>query len=171
MKKNFVIPILIVFAVVLFLGCTQPPVIPPVTPGTGVANSGTFLLAVKDKAPDSSLLGSVTLTISSVSIHSQSGDSWIVLSNETKEFDLLGKTAESNALTMHATMLAAWPSISYALPETVQAMQKIWSLRREGLPLYFTQDAGSNLKLLFLDKDKDKIIEQFPLVDVIKVFE
>ena len=89
MKKNFVIPILIVFAVVLFLGCTQPPVIPPVTPGTGVANSGTFLLAVKDKAPDAALLGSVKLTISSVSIHSQSGDSWIVLSNETKEFDLL----------------------------------------------------------------------------------
>lgn len=87
-----------------------------------------------------------------------------------KEFELLGKTAESNAMTMHALMLSAWPPISYALPETVKAMQKIWQLRKEGLDLYFTQDAGPNLKLLFLQKDLSVIQENFPHVEVVRPF-
>lgn len=89
----------------------------------------------------------------------------------SKEFNLLGKTAESNALAMHATMLAAWPPIHYALPESVQAMQKIWNLRKEGLSLYFTQDAGPNLKLLFLKKDLAAICHHFSTVEIIQPFE
>ena len=30
---------------------------------------------------------------------------------ETRDFPLLGKTAERNALSMHATMLSAWPPL------------------------------------------------------------
>ena len=87
-----------------------------------------------------------------------------------KDFVLLGKTAESNAMTMHATMLGAWPSICYFLPETIVAMNKIWQLRREGLELFFTQDAGPNLKLIFLEKDTEMVKNQFPDVDVITPF-
>lgn len=87
-----------------------------------------------------------------------------------KNFQLLGKTAESNALTMHATMLSAWPPVLYSLPETVILMQKIWQLRSEGLMVYFTQDAGPNLKLLFLEEDNDIIREKFPEVEMIKPF-
>jgi diphosphomevalonate decarboxylase len=75
------------------------------------------------------------------------------------DFDLLGKTAESNALAMHATMLSAWPPISYCLPETINAMRRVWQARADGLSVYFTQDAGPNLKLLFLQKDKDVVQE------------
>ena len=87
------------------------------------------------------------------------------------DFHLLGKTAESNAMTMHATMLSAWPPISYAVPETLLAARKIWELRYEGFPLYFTQDAGPNLKLLFLEKDKEIIREHFPAVEIVRPFE
>lgn len=87
-----------------------------------------------------------------------------------KDFDLLGKTAESNAMTMHATMLSAWPSIQYAWPETLVAMRKIMHLRGEGVPLYFTQDAGPNLKLLFLEQDRDCIVSHFSEMEVIKPF-
>ena len=86
------------------------------------------------------------------------------------DFHLLGKTAESNAMTMHATMLSAWPPISYAMPETILAAQKIWELRHDGLPLYFTQDAGPNLKLLFLEKDKKIISDHFPIIEIIQPF-
>lgn len=87
-----------------------------------------------------------------------------------KNFSLLGKIAESNALAMHATMLSAWPPICYSLPETLSAMQKIWELRQAGLPLFFTQDAGPNLKLLFLAKDKMTVQEHFPAVEIIQPF-
>lgn len=90
---------------------------------------------------------------------------------QVKNFSLLGGTAESNALSMHATMLSSWPPILYALPETVAAMHKIWDLRKAGLELYFTQDAGPNLKLLFLEKDADEVKKEFPQVEVIKTFD
>lgn len=87
-----------------------------------------------------------------------------------KDFAMLGKTAESNAMTMHATMLSAWPVICYFLPETIVAMNKIWQLRQEGFNLFFTQDAGPNLKLLFLEKDTATVQGHFPEMEVIEPF-
>lgn len=79
-----------------------------------------------------------------------------------QDFHLLGATAESNALAMHATMQSSWPPICYHLPETLAAMQTIWSLRNEGCPLYFTQDAGPNLKLILEEKDEQVVKNHFP---------
>jgi len=90
---------------------------------------------------------------------------------KTKNLALLGGTAESNALSMHATMLSSWPAICYFLPETIAAMQQIWTARKEGLELYFTQDAGPNLKLMFVEKDKEQVKTLFPNLEIIKPFE
>ena len=86
------------------------------------------------------------------------------------DFQLLGETAESNALTMHATMISSWPPVLYWQPESVRIMHTIWQLRNEGLPLYFTMDAGPNLKLLFLKKDADTVKTQFPDIQVVEPF-
>lgn len=88
----------------------------------------------------------------------------------TKDFILLGKIAEWNAMAMHATMLSAWPPITYFLPQTLLAMHKVWRLRDQGLQLYFTQDAGPNLKLLFLKEDINSVIKYFPEVEIIQPF-
>jgi diphosphomevalonate decarboxylase len=88
----------------------------------------------------------------------------------TRHFSLLGQVAETSALAMHATMLASNPPICYFLPGTVAAMQQVWALRRQGLELYFTQDAGPNLKLLFLEQDRERVRQAFPMVDVIPIF-
>jgi len=87
-----------------------------------------------------------------------------------QDFTQLGETAEHNALTMHATMLSAWPPICYSNADTISAMQKVWQLRTAGLALYFTQDAGPNLKLLFLAKDEAKVKQAFPNIEVITPF-
>lgn len=89
---------------------------------------------------------------------------------KTRDFDMLGKTAENNAMAMHATMASAWPPIVYSLEETLSAMQKIWKLREEGLSVYFTQDAGPNLKLLFLKKDLAEVQVHFPSLEIIHPF-
>ncbi len=78
------------------------------------------------------------------------------------DFDQLGATAESNALTMHATMMGAWPPVVYWLPETVVAMHKVWQCRREGLSVYLTMDAGPNVKLLFQSQDEAQLLAEFP---------
>lgn len=90
---------------------------------------------------------------------------------QTKNFSLLGGVAESNALSMHATMLSSWPPVCYFLPETIALMWKVWALRKEGLEIYFTEDAGPNLKLLLLEKDKEAVKSAFPAIELIKLFE
>ncbi len=87
-----------------------------------------------------------------------------------KDFQQLGYAAETNALAMHATMQAAWPPIMYSSEQTIAAMNKVWQLRQEGIEVYFTQDAGPNLKLLFLQKDKEVIEDSFIDIETITVF-
>jgi diphosphomevalonate decarboxylase len=89
---------------------------------------------------------------------------------EKKDFELLGKTAESNALAMHATMIDAWPPLLYWQPETVAVFNKIWQLRQKGVPVYFTIDAGPNVKLLFLKENASKILKQIKSVEIINPF-
>ncbi|HPA77928.1 MAG TPA: diphosphomevalonate decarboxylase [Kiritimatiellia bacterium] len=85
---------------------------------------------------------------------------------EKKDFDLLGRTAESNALAMHATMMDSQPPVLYWMPETVEEIRKIWRLRDNGLPVYFTMDAGPNIKMLFMEKDASLIREHFPDMEI-----
>jgi len=80
----------------------------------------------------------------------------------TKDFSQFGETIEHNALTMHATMLASWPSVDYRTPATWAAIQQVYQLRRDGIPVYFTQDAGPNIKLVFDVKDRAIIQAAFP---------
>lgn len=87
-----------------------------------------------------------------------------------KDFEALGAVAEANALAMHALMMATRPPIVYALPETVAAMRMVWAARERGLPLWFTMDAGPNVKLLFEAKDEARVRELFPAAEVVAPF-
>ena len=86
---------------------------------------------------------------------------------KAKDFGLLGATAESNALAMHECMRAATPPLNYFEPETEAIISKVQELRREGLPLYLTIDAGPNVKLLYLNKDEEKVKTEFPDMRVV----
>lgn len=92
------------------------------------------------------------------------------LAIEQQDFMLLGETAEQNALSMHATMIASWPPLLYWQPESVAAMHKIWELRADGLPLYFTMDAGPNIKILFREQDTADVTAAFPELEVVTPF-
>ncbi len=79
-----------------------------------------------------------------------------------RDFERLGQTAEANALAMHATMITAQPPVLYWKPASVAGMQAVWEARAEGLPLYFTMDAGPNLKLLFPASAEAEVMQRFP---------
>lgn len=66
----------------------------------------------------------------------------------TKDFDTMGILAEENAMIMHEMMRTASPSIDYSTDETLDAIEAIHKRRDEGEAIYFTQDAGPNLKVL-----------------------
>ena len=84
-----------------------------------------------------------------------------------KDFELLGSTAESNALAMHECMKASTPPLIYFEPETITIINKVQKLRQDGLQLYLTIDAGPNVKLLFLEKDTGTIKNEFPDMRVV----
>ena len=79
----------------------------------------------------------------------------IKLAIEKKDFSRFGELIEANALSMHATMQAARPGFSYFLPETLKKINLIKELRSSGFDIYFTADAGANLKC-FLFRRKSK---------------
>lgn len=87
-----------------------------------------------------------------------------------QDFAKLGQHSEHNANAMHATLMASWPSFTYHHPQTIEVMQRVWDLRKQGLAIYYTQDAGPNIKLLFLLKDQSTVLQHFPDCQVIQPF-
>ncbi len=87
-----------------------------------------------------------------------------------RDVAVLGQIAEANAMAMHATMIASRPAVLYWKPESITAMQKVISLRETGVPVYFTMDAGPNLKLIFPAEDEPGIRRMFPDVQVVAPF-
>lgn len=87
-----------------------------------------------------------------------------------RDFVRLGEITESNALSLHALMLTASPAIMYANEATVSLWHKLWEARKSGLNVYFTEDAGPNLKLLFLKQDIERILSIFPNCQIIAPF-
>jgi len=87
-----------------------------------------------------------------------------------QDFELLGRTAEHNAMSMHATMLSAWPPLCYWIPDSIAVLHQVWSLRKEGLDIYATMDAGPNIKLLFEQQDEKKIRQFFPSAEICCLF-
>lgn len=76
-----------------------------------------------------------------------------------KDFITLGEITESNGMKMHATMLGAFPPISYWEPDSVKAIQTVKEIRGMGIPCYVTMDAGPNVKVLCKASDMTKIEE------------
>ncbi|MFZ0870375.1 MAG: diphosphomevalonate decarboxylase [Rhodanobacter sp.] len=64
----------------------------------------------------------------------------------TRDFDALALVSEHSCLKMHALALAAQPGLLYWNGATVECMHRVRALRREGVPVFFTVDAGSQLK-------------------------
>ncbi len=87
-----------------------------------------------------------------------------------KDLAQLGALAEHNALTMHATMIATSPPVLYWQSESVEMMHRIWSLRSEGLNVWFTMDAGPNLKLIFNEASEQALQTLFPHLKIFRPF-
>jgi diphosphomevalonate decarboxylase len=80
---------------------------------------------------------------------------------EAHDFERLGEVTEHSSEAMHACMRASTPPLDYSLPETFELLREVKSLRAQGLPVYATQDAGPNVKLLYLANDGDRLKAYF----------
>jgi diphosphomevalonate decarboxylase len=67
-----------------------------------------------------------------------------------KDFAGLAELAEHNCLKMHAVMMTTRPPLLYWAPATLACLQAIHELRRAGTPVFFTVDAGPQVKAVCL---------------------
>lgn len=66
---------------------------------------------------------------------------------EAKDIMRLGTIAEANCLAMHDVMHQAQPPVDYFQPGTHAAIAAVRKMRDDGIPCFFSIDAGPNVKV------------------------
>ncbi len=74
-----------------------------------------------------------------------------------RDFETVGELTEHSCLALHSLMFTTRPALIYWNPATVAAIHAVRSLRADGLPVYFTIDAGPQVKALCQPKDADAV--------------
>ena len=124
-----------------------------------------IVIAVTDAAPKS--IGSGLAMIRSAAT-SPFYDSWIARQGQdlatardaiaARDFEKLGAVSEHNCLKMHSVMWTSRPPVVYWNEATLNAMETIRELKRNGVPVFFTIDAGPQVKAVCLPEVR-KIVE------------
>ena len=65
-----------------------------------------------------------------------------------RDFEALSMVAEASCLRMHAVAMAARPGLVYWNGTTVECLHRVRDLRNEGSPVFFTIDAGPQVKAI-----------------------
>ncbi|MFC2663296.1 MAG: diphosphomevalonate decarboxylase [Scardovia wiggsiae] len=88
-----------------------------------------------------------------------------------RDINEIGKAMEANVMKFHAVMFAADPPLTYMTAESWKVIEHIWSLREQGIPCYFTMDAGPNVTVLcprsYMDRIAADMRSAFPQAAVI----
>lgn len=74
-----------------------------------------------------------------------------------RDFAMLADVAERNCLKMHAAAIAATPPLLYWNGATVECVHAIRRLRAAGVPVFFTIDAGPQVKAICLPDARARV--------------
>ncbi|NDY97013.1 diphosphomevalonate decarboxylase [Wenzhouxiangella limi] len=74
-----------------------------------------------------------------------------------RDFDELAEVSEHSALKMHASALAAQPGLLYWNAATVACLRRVRELRDQGVGVFFTVDAGPQVKAVCLPGQADRV--------------
>ena len=64
---------------------------------------------------------------------------------------------EADAVMMHAVVMTSRPPAYYWTPATLRIMRAVVAWRAEGVPVYFTMDAGANVHCLCQQAQADQV--------------
>jgi diphosphomevalonate decarboxylase len=79
---------------------------------------------------------------------------------ETGNLDEFISIVESEALTLHAMMMASMPYFILMKPNTLEIINKIWKFRSETkIQVCFTLDAGANVHVLYPKNVSEKVLQ------------
>jgi diphosphomevalonate decarboxylase len=87
------------------------------------------------------------------------------LAVKNKDFDKLAAVSEHNCLKMHSVMWTTRPSVVYWNAATLNCMHAIRDLQQIGEPVFFTMDAGPQIKAVCLPENETRIIKRLTEID------
>ena len=74
-----------------------------------------------------------------------------------RDFAQLASVAELSCLKMHSLMLTSRPALSYWTPASLACMDRVRELRNSGEAVFFTIDAGPQIKAVCLPESADQV--------------
>ncbi len=86
-----------------------------------------------------------------------------------RDFCALASVAEASALTMHGLAMSARPGLLYFNASTIECLHRVRALRAEGVPVFFTVDAGPQVKAICAPESVEQVAST--LADVVGVGE
>jgi diphosphomevalonate decarboxylase len=76
-----------------------------------------------------------------------------------RDFSGLAALAESSCLKMHALMMSSRPAMLYWRPATLAGIEALRELQGSGVPVFFTIDAGPQLKAVCLPEAEGAVAQ------------
>ena len=90
-----------------------------------------------------------------------------------KNFDLLGEVSEDSCKKMHKVMETSKPPLIYRNSTTHLCIQKIEEMKVNGIDIFYTIDAGPQVKIICKDQYTDQVISEMKSIpnmqDIIEV--
>jgi diphosphomevalonate decarboxylase len=74
-----------------------------------------------------------------------------------RDFEALAAVGEASCLRMHAVAMAARPGLMYWNGTTIECLHRVRELREQGTPVFFTIDAGPQLKAVCAPDAADRV--------------
>lgn len=65
-----------------------------------------------------------------------------------RDINVFGTLLEEDAISMHCVMMTQKPPLFYWNDATLRVMDAVYELRKNGVPAYYTMDAGPNVHIL-----------------------
>jgi len=81
-----------------------------------------------------------------------------------RDFEALANVSESSCLKMHAVMMSARPGLIYWNGSTVECIRRVRQLRADGVPVFFTVDAGPQVKAICIPEAFERVRRELSAV-------
>jgi diphosphomevalonate decarboxylase len=83
---------------------------------------------------------------------------------EARDFERLADLSESSCLKMHGVMQSSLPPMIYWRPATLSCIHAVREMRSRGIPVFFTIDAGPQVKAVCLPESLDTVAEELAAI-------
>ena len=78
---------------------------------------------------------------------------------QQRDFSALARIVELDSNLLHAVMITSQPALFYWAPASLTVMRAVIAMRKGGLPVCYTLDAGPNVHVLCLTEWMTKVVE------------